>query len=142
MILIPIISGALYLVGGQWWKPARWIMGIPIGVIGAFHIFSTTHHIHYWMILALPSYWVATSAFPYGDNSWLNIFGEWGKWAICGLALGLASIVVLNPILAILQGIVGAIGFVVLHWLDEKNIVKNPFQEILRGVIGTIVFII
>lgn len=135
MYLIPIIAGVCYLIGGQWWKPARWLMGIPIAVVGISHY-------HYWAIMAIPAYWVATSAFPYGDGSWLNIFGEYGKWAVCGLAFGLASIVILNPIVAIIQAIVAALGFTLLHWLDEKNIVKNPYQEILRGMVGTCLFIL
>jgi len=135
MWAIPFISGACYLIGGQWWKPARWFMGVPIGLIGFFAGHGLIS------LLSILTYWIATSCFPYGDSSWLNFLGEWGKWAICGLVLGLASIVVLGPLWGTIQGIVGAISFVILHWLDEKNIVKNPLQEILRGFIGTSLFL-
>ena len=133
MILIPFISGVCFLIGGQWWKPARWLMGIPIAIIGVFHL-------HYWSILCVPTFWVATSCFPYGDSSWLNIFGEYGKWAACGFVFGLASIPILGIFFGVMQGIVGAIAFTGLHWLDERNIVKNPFQELLRGFVGTVLF--
>ena len=134
MILLPFISAACYLIGGQWWKPARWLMGIPIGLIGLFSG-------HPYSLLAIPAYWIATSAFPYGDGSWLNIFGECGKWAICGFVFGLASAPVLGY-WSIAQAIVSGGGFVILHYLDEKDVVKNPFQELLRGFIGTILFTI
>ena len=109
-------------------------MGIPIAIIGICYL-------KFWAILCIPTYWIATSAFPYGDNSWLNIFGEYGKWFVCGFVFGIAS----APILgywSVVQAIISGCGFVILHWLDDKGIVKNPFQEILRGVIGTIVFVI
>lgn len=134
MWMIPIISAVCFLIGGQWWKPARWLMGIPIFIIGTFyHCF--------WAILCIPTYWIATSCFPYGDSSWLNIFGEYGKWAICGLVFGLASIPILG-VLGIVNGFIAAICFMALHYLDEADIVKNPWQELLRGFLGSITYFI
>lgn len=134
MWTIPLISAICFLIGGQWWKPARWLMGIPITVIGVFHL-------HYWAILAIPAYWIATSAFPYGEKSWLNFLGEYGKWLVVGLVLGACSFVLLPLWLGVLQSLLSAVSFGLLHWLDEKNIVKNPFQELLRGFCGTILFL-
>jgi hypothetical protein len=133
MIAIPFISALMYLAGGQGYKAARWLIGIPLASIGII----VTHSL--WPVLCIPTYWIATSAFPYGENSWLNIFGDWGKWAICGLVFGLASIPILGY-LGILQGVVSSLAFVGLHYLDEKDILKNPWQEILRGFVGTSVF--
>jgi len=123
----------MYLVGGQWWKPTRWFMGIPIAIVGTFY-----HQ--YWAVMAIPAYWIATSAFPYGDKSWLNFLGQYGKFFVSGLALGLCSFVLLPLWLAVLQSLFSGIAFVLLHYLDEKGIVKNPFQELLRGFLGTVLY--
>jgi hypothetical protein len=134
MWIIPIIAGACYLIGGQWWKPGRWLMGIPIFFVAIFN------GAPWWAIYAVVTYLIATNAFPYGEKSWLNFLGEYGKYIVCGIVFGLAS----APILgywSIAQAILGGGGFGLLHYLDEKNIVKNPFQEILRGVVGTALFV-
>ena len=143
MFLIPIIAGVLFRMGGtdQWkWcfinqKVWRWLgIGIFLGV--TFAIIR-----HSWIpLLAIPSYAIAIQAAPYGEKSWLNFLGEYGKYAICGIAFGLASAPILGNA-GIAEAILSGCGFALLHWLDEKNIVKNPWQEVLRGVAGTILFV-
>ena len=81
--IIPVMAGVLYALGGnvnKWW---RWLMGLPIGGIW----FLVTHR--YETLLCIATYWIATSAFPYGEKSWLNkYFSEGEKWAICGIVFG------------------------------------------------------
>lgn len=76
--------------------------------------------------------------FKYGVKSWLNFLGEYGKFFVCGLALGAAPAYVLGLKWGILQTVIGGIGFVVIKYLDDKGIVKNPWVERLRGFVGTI----
>ena len=144
MWIVPIIAGLSYGLGGDGRIPYlfisgfnaklwRWLMGIPIVVVGLLTGHGLTS---LWCIL---TYYIATNI-PYGENSPLNFLGEYGKYIVCGIAFGLAS----APILlywSIVQAIIGGIGFAILHWFDEMNIIKNPFQEIFRGIVGTIVFI-
>ena len=61
--------------------------------------------------------------------------------ALAGLTYGLASIALLGAFWGIIQGIVGAICFTILKYLDDKNVLKNPWQELLRGGLGTIIFV-
>ena len=134
MVIIPIVSSLCYLIGGQWWKPARWFMGVPIAIIALL----TGHG--WTAILAIPAYWIATSAFPYGENSWLNFLGEWGKFAVCGLVFGLASIPVLG-LYGVIQGIVSMCAFLCIKYFDDKGIMKNPFVELARGALGCAVYV-
>ena len=136
MILIPVISALLYLAGGQIKNIYRWLMGVPI-----FLIAILTGH-SWFSIFAILTYWLATSAFPYGEKSWLNFLGEWGKFAVCGLVMGLASIVVLGWLVGLIQGIVGLIAFVVIKYLDDNGIMKNPWVELCRGFFGTVVYFV
>jgi hypothetical protein len=138
-IILPIISGLLYRAGGtdQWkWcilnqKIWRWFIGIPIA---AWY----TYIQHSWIpLLCIPAYLIAVTAFVYGEKSWLNFLGVWGKWYVCGFAFGAASIPALG-VVGLLQAMFGGIGFVILHYLDDKEILKNPWQEICRGVVGTL----
>ena len=132
-IIIPFVSTLLYWLGGQRNKWYRWLMGIPIAIIGIFTY-------HYWAIFAIPTYWVATSAFPYGEKSWLNFLGEYGKFFVVGLVLGSCSFILLPFGLALLQSLLSGISFLILKILDDKDIVKNPYQELLRGFFGTIIY--
>ena len=136
MILIPIIAGACYLIGGQWWKAGRWFMGVPIFIIAII----TGHP--WYSIFVIPTYWIATSAFSYGEKMWTTkLFGPWISMIISGIAFGLASAPILGWTWGIAQAIIGGVGFGVLKWLDDTEKLKNPWQEILRGVIGTVLFI-
>jgi len=136
MWIIPIVSAICYLVGGQWWKPARWFMGVPIFIIAII-----TGHAWY-SIFCVATYWIATSAFSYGDKMWTSkIFGRWISMVLSGIAFGLAS----APILgywSIAQAILGGIGFGILKWFDDTERLKNPWQELGRGFFGTILFLI
>lgn len=139
--LIPIIAALLYRAGGadQWkWCPLnqhwwRWLMGVAIGLC----------EWHGWLNygFTIGAYFIATNAFPYGEKSWLNFLGEYGKFAVAGLAVGLCSFVLLPLWLAVLQSLLSALSFVLLHYLDKKDVIKNPWQELLRGFMGTILFI-
>ena len=136
MFIIPFISALLYLAGGQWNKWLRWGMGIPIfmGAI-AFH--------YSWIsIFAILAYFIATNVFSYGENSWTTkLLGKWLSMALAGLAMGLASIVVLGGFWGLIQGIVGGVSFVILKYLDDYGNLHNPYQELLRGFFGTILYI-
>ena len=135
MILIPFAAGLFYWLGGQVNKWFRWGMGLPIALIG----FLTGHS---WVsFMAIPAYWFATSAFPYGEKSWLNFLGEYGKFFVVGLALGACSFILLSWPLAVLQTLLSGISFLVMKYLDDKDILKNPWQELLRGGIGCCLYI-
>lgn len=135
MFIIPFISAGLYLAGGQWNKWYRWGMGIPIALTGAVVG-------HSWIpLLCIPTYFIATNAFSYGDKMWTTkLFGKWASMIISGVALGAAS----APVLAwwaIPQAIFGGLAFGLLKWLDDTNKLKNPWQELLRGFLGTAFFL-
>jgi hypothetical protein len=148
-IIIPFLSGFLYRAGGADqtpWLPicqkwVRWLMGIPVGFLFTIGIVP-------WNIVAITTvlcgitYYIATAAFKYGEKSWLNFLGEYGKFTVCGLAFGLAAIPAIGIVAGIIQGIVSAIGFLTIKILDDKNIVKNPWVERLRGFFGTIISIL
>jgi len=142
--VIPFVSAACYLIGGQWWKAARWFMGVPIWAFTAQ--WNLWHFIPYpsldWNILAIPAYWIATSAFSYGEKMWTyKLFGPWVSMGISGFALGLASLTLLPLHLALLQTAFALVSFLVLKWLDDTDRVKNPWQELLRGFTGTIMYL-
>ena len=125
-ILIPFLSAYLYWLGGQKNKWYRWGMGLPIGVLGCVinHSFIP--------LLCIFTYWLATSAFPYGSKSWLNFLPQNWKHCVCGVAFGLASAPILllwSIPLAIISG--GA------FYCIERFKINNPWAELLRGGIGT-----
>lgn len=137
MFLIPIISSILYLAGGQGFKAARWIIGIPI-----FYIAIKTGH-SWYSIFAIVTYLIATNVFSYGENMWTTkLFGKWASMILSGITLGLASTPILGWTWGIAQAIIGGVSFGVLKWLDEKEILKNPWQELCRGLLGTIIYVI
>lgn len=135
MITIPILNGALFLAGGQWNKWYRWGMGAPVAIL----CFIKTGHAAAFLLI--PSYWIATSAFPYGEKSWLNFLGEKLKFAACGLAFGLASIPALGIFGGIENACLSAIAWAAIKELDDRNILKNPYVEIARGFFGSIRYI-
>jgi len=139
-ILIPIISAFLFRLGGseqwkwcklnqKWW---RWGMGFIIGLL----LWKG------WLAYALAglSYYIATNI-PYGQKSFLNFLGEYGKFAVCGFAFGLASIPLIGVMMGITQGFVSAISWVIIKYYDDKGEIANPLTEQLRGFCGTIVMI-
>lgn len=142
--MLAIISALLYRMGGtdQWkWCPIKqglWrsFIGIPIALVGCFSEQSL-----------IPAICILTFWFqpPYGENSYLNFLGEWGKFAFCGLVFGLSSLPLWLAMnlwwVGLLQGIIGALAFFVLKVLDDKNIVKNPWVELGRGFFGTLLTI-
>lgn len=152
--LIPIFSGLLFRAGGcdQWdWgvisvpgkqipvapnqKLWRWLMGLPIALIYCWGHFSLIT-----VLLSTIAYFIATNVFGYGEkNKFTRWAGKYGQFAVSGFAFGMASYFLLGNI-AFLQAIIGAISFVVIKILDDKNIVKNPFCELLRGLCGTILY--
>ncbi len=135
MILVPFIASIMYLVGGQYWRAGRWFMGVPIFIVAI-----VTGHAWYSIFL-IPAFFIATNIFVYGEKSWLNFLGEWGKFFVSGLSLGACSFIVLPLWLAVLQSLVSGISFLVIKYLDDNGIVKNPFVELLRGACGTILYI-
>ena len=136
MVLVPVISSILYMLGGQVNKWYRWLLGIPIAVIALL-----THHS--WIsVFAILTYFIATNFFSYGEKMiWTKLFGPWGSMALSGFAFGLASYCVLTPILGMLQTIIATTAFLVIKWLDDNDIVKAPLVEVLRGLLGTVVYI-
>jgi hypothetical protein len=135
MIILPFLSGYLYLLGGQKWCWYRWGMGLPISLIALIFTHNPLN------LLCIPTYYIATSAFPYGEKSWLNFLGEGGKFFVCGLAFGFASIPILGFI-GILQGIISGFAFLGIKILDNKDIIKNPWVEFLRGCLGSCLLIV
>lgn len=136
MILIPFVASACYLIGGQYLKIIRWLMGIPIFFIAIFNGAS------WYSIFSVLTYFLATNVFSYGDNMWTSkLFGRWISMGISGLAFGLASIPILGLTWGVSQGIFSMFAFLVLKYLDDTDKLKNPFQELLRGFLGTFLFI-
>ena len=135
-LVISILCGLLYLFGGQVWKPFRWWgIGVLVGVVYAFRFGS------FFPLLSILTYFIATNAFSYGDNSWTTkLFGKWVSMGLAGLTYGLASFPVLG-VYAILQGLVGLVAFLILKQLDDTDQLKNPWQELLRGTLGTILLV-
>jgi len=138
--LIPIISAVLFRCGGtdQWkWCPLnqkiwRMFIGIPIS------LFVWGHWLQIGLIIG--AYATIPFIFKYGEKSWLNFLGEYGKFFISGLSLGLCSFTFLSFGFALLQSLVSGISFMAIKFLDDKNIIKNPYVELLRGFSGTIIY--
>lgn len=131
-LLIPIISGVLYRLGGSdqpTWLPSwfsmkilRWFMGIPIALI--LH--------NGWYVL---TYFIATSVFVYGDNSWVTaLVGRRGAWIVHGLAFGLASI---QPLYALWTAVV----FYLLFFIADEGVIDNKYAEFGRGFLGTLLLV-
>ena len=133
--LIPLITAILNRLGGAdqvAWIPfkMKWFRWLGIGaVIGLIY--------HSW--LPVFTYYIATNI-PYGEKSWLNFLGEYGKFAVCGALLGLASIVVLGPVWGVIQAIVGAVAWVVIKYLDDNGEIVNPLTELARGLGASIIY--
>ena len=138
MLAIPFISAICYLAGGQWNKWYRWGMGLPIGVIALLFNVNVFTGPHWWQLLCIPTYFIATNAFSYGEKMWTTkLFGPWVAIVISGVAFGLAS----APILlywSVAQAIIGGVGFAVIKYFDDKGKLVNPWTELLRGFIGTV----
>lgn len=138
MALAPIISSILYLVGGQWWKPARWFMGLPISLIYIWGKWTMESLII--IVLTTAAYWIATSAFPYGEDSWLNFLGEELKFVVCGIVFGIASFAILSITGMIFQAVISGLCFWFIKVLDDNDVIKNPWVELLRGFCGTVMY--
>lgn len=137
MWIIPFLSAILYLIGGQWLKLARWLIGLPMFFIAIFNGYQ------WYSIFAVLTYFLATNVFSYGDNMWTSkLFGRWISMILSGVTFGLASAPILGIKWGITQAIIGGVGFGVLKWLDDTDRLKNPWQELCRGFVGTIVFFI
>ena len=137
--LIPIICGIMYRMGGS----DNPYLGVKFfnyrAMIGIFVGTYFTLTLHSWIpLICILTYWFQP---PYGDKSYLNFLGEWGKFAFVGFIFGVSS----TPIwvaagmwwMGLVQGAVSAIVYTIVRYLDEKNIIKNPWVEFLRGVGGT-----
>lgn len=135
-MLIPIISALLFRAGGsdQWkWCPLnqklwRWLMGVPIAGI-AFYL----HH-SLWVLLAIPTYLVATNVFGYGDKTpILKYLPQNIKHLVSGMIFGACSFVLIPWYFALLQVALSGAAF---YYVEVKKI-NNPWAELLRGGIGT-----
>lgn len=144
--ILPFISGFLYRLGGsdqQTWsklkmKWYRWLMGIPLGFLFTIG-WASWATVAIVTILSGITFYIATSAFKYGENSWLNFLGEKGKFTVCGIAFGLASIPMFGWVAGIIQGIVAGCAFLCIKILDDKGIIHNPYVELCRGFFGIII---
>ena len=86
------------------------------------------------------SYALATQV-GYGDNNWLTkLVGKGWAIIITGVCLGLASWPILG-FFAILQAILSGGAWLILHALDDSDIIKEPLLGYLRGAIATICLI-
>ena len=133
--LIPLIAGLLNRAGGtdQWkWCPInqKWWRWFGIGAVVAIVY-------HSW--LPLLTYYLAVNI-PYGEKSPLNFLGEYGKFAVCGFAFGLASAVVIGMFYGIISGIIGAISWIMIKYFDDRGEIVNPWTELARGFCGTLVY--
>lgn len=125
--LIPIISSALYRLGG-WHKGNKWFrwgMGIPIALITW----------NFWYIL---TYLIATNVFSYGENHPITkVIGK-ANWFVSGFMFGLASLNITN---ALWSGCV----MVMLMWLSNEGYegkkLDHKFVELGLGFLGTLIFV-
>ncbi len=128
--IIPL-SGIFYRLGGSEYgnKWYRWLMGLPIGIIMAVY----TQKLIYIPIYTA-TYFIATSVFVYGDDSWVSkLLGRKGARIAHGIAFGLAS---LQPLFAIWTAVV----FYILFELAEHDVIDNKVSEALRGSLGVLIF--
>lgn len=135
-ILLPLISGLLYRMGGtdQWkWCPFNqklWrgpILGLVIGLI-CWHSWLT-------LVYCILSYWIIPGIFPYGSKSWLNFLPQNWKHFVSGMAFG-ACLWPIVGIACIWQAFISGIAF----YLIEKKGLDNPYCELFRGCSGTIIY--
>jgi len=139
MGVIPIISGFLYRFGGT--KQWKWcilnqkLWRYLIGWYGIYYAFTC----HNWKYaLTVVAYPIAVGKFAYGENSWLNFLGPYGKFFVSGLAFGSCSFILLPFGRALLQSLLSGLSFVAIKYLDDRKIIINPVVEWLRGFMGTI----
>lgn len=153
--LIPIIAGILFRLGGDGRFPflfikgwnAKWWRWLGIGLlVGSYYAIARHSFIP---LISVASYYLATSALPYGDNSWLNKFvSREVKWVIYGLVFGLAScpIFISKLVISVIQAGIGAISFYTLMRLSNDGVtLKNKvykldhkWVELGFGFFGTI----
>jgi len=136
-----LMSGGLYVLGGQINKLFRWCMGFPIGFIMSIGNYSWL-----WVsintVLSGLAYLIATNAFSYGEKSWTTkLFGPWVSMGLSGLTYGACSFIFLPWYFALGQTVLSTVAFLGIKYLDDKDIVKNPWVEILRGISGTIMYV-
>jgi hypothetical protein len=92
-------------------------MGLPIALITG----------QWWLIL---TYYIATSACPYGDNSWLQkLFGSW-KWFVYGCIFGAASLNIGNILWC------GCLAMTMKYFDADQ-----AWWEFGMGGLGTLVFV-
>ena len=139
-ILIPIISAILFHLGGRdqfTWCPInqkiwRWGMGIPIAIITG-------------NIWAMPFYFIATNVSGYGENHPMRkLLGRNLSWLVYGAIFGLASLLSLSPITALMQATIGSVAFFVLMKWSNDGIfghkLNHKIVEIVFGLLGTILY--
>lgn len=140
-MIIPIVSAILYRCGGtdQWkWCPInqklwRWL-GISLWVGIAVAIMHKS-----WVpLLAIGTYIGAFQGFPYGEKSWLNFLGAYGKFFVCGMAYGASSFLLMPWGFALLQTLFSAFAFMAIKYFDDKGKLVNPWTELARGFVGTL----
>jgi hypothetical protein len=141
-LFLPVLCGLMYRWGGadQWpqilpfkQKIFRAAIGVPIALC-MIPIAQS-----WWPVLCILTYWFQP---PYGENSYLNFLGEYGKFAVCGFVFGVSSTPAWYALgfwwMGLVQGLISLVAYVVIKYLDDKNIVKNPWVERLRGYFGTV----
>ena len=137
--MIPIIASISFALGGDGRFPYlfikganaklwRWLMGIPISLIGL--VFG--HGLY--SLLCILTYYIATNI-PYGEKSFLNFLGAYGKFAVCGAIFGLAGFPIIGY-WAILQAVLSAVGWCAIKYFDDKGQIVNPYTELARGLVG------
>ena len=133
-----IWAGYAYRWGGDDIKGINWrqFIGVPIGLIYALLTWS-------WIPLITCITFIQQP--PYGEKSYLNFLGEYGKFAVCGFVFGISTLPVYIACgkwwLGIISGVVSALAYVVIKYFDDKAIIDNPWVERLRGFFGTITLI-
>jgi len=127
-LLLMLAAVIMYTLGENKKQIFKQLMGIPLALIA----FLFTHNL--WALLAIPSYYIASIAFGYGDK---NIWTKWiGKeWAVIltGFMLGLASFPIVG-IWAILQATISSWAWYGVYVFDEAGKIKEPWVAILRSL--------
>ena len=134
-LLMVVLGTSMYLCGELYNKNLKYLMGIPIAMIGCV--------LHQSLLpgICILSYLIATE-FGYGDNNWLTLLlGKRGAITFCGTMLGLASFPLIG-LWCLLGAVISGVGFYVIAVLDDKDIVKEPFVGIGRGLVGTILLLL
>jgi hypothetical protein len=131
-------------------------MGLVIGGISFLRTIDFTGHEYditcdATPLLCILTYYIATSAFPYGEKSWLNRFMSQGvKWLFYGAIFGLASVPAIGLVLGLVQAVIGAVSFFCLmaasNWgIPDKDrcgvqYLDHKYVEIVFGFMGTLMF--